>query len=122
MRCSSCGASYGDSDWCLECGAVALSSTGQDLEQSESGVLEARAKSQASTTQNTKRRSTLIEFPGVVRSTVPDWRRELSERVREVQERKAREAAVEAAEAEKMRVAQATSAPQPQLELLPQAT
>jgi uncharacterized RDD family membrane protein YckC len=57
-----------------------------------------------------------------VRSTVPDWRRELSERVREVQERKAREAALEAAEAEKMRVAQATSAPQPQLELLPQAT
>ena len=37
------------------------------------------------------RTSTLIEFPGVSR-TVPEWRKQLSQRVREVQERKAREA------------------------------
>ena len=43
----------------------------------------------------------------MVRSTVPDWRRELSERVKEVHERRAREAAAEAAEAERERVTRA---------------
>ena len=62
-------------------------------------------------------KSTLIEFPGISRNSVPEWRKELSERVREVQERRAREAASEAAEAERQR-AEATSNP-PQLELLP---
>src|SRR5437763_8076117 len=51
-----------------------------------------------------EKKSTLIEFPGVSRSSVPEWRKELSERVREVQERRARE----------------TINP-PQLELLPPA-
>mgnify|MGYP003576277146 FL=1 len=63
------------------------------------------------------KKSTLIEFPGVTRSSVPEWRKELSERVREVQERRAREAAREAAEAERHR-AEAAIDP-PQLELLP---
>jgi uncharacterized RDD family membrane protein YckC len=49
---------------------------------------------------------------------MPEWRKELSERVREVQERRAREAAREAAEAERQRAAEAASNP-PQLELLP---
>ena len=48
---------------------------------------------------------------------MPEWRKELSERVREVQEKRAREAAREAAEAERQRV-QAAIDP-PQLELLP---
>ena len=48
---------------------------------------------------------------------MPEWRKELSERVREVQERRAREAAREAAEAERQR-AEASITP-PQLELLP---
>jgi uncharacterized RDD family membrane protein YckC len=39
--------------------------------------------------------STLIEFPGVNRNR-PAWRKELSEKVREIQQRRAREAAVEA--------------------------
>jgi uncharacterized RDD family membrane protein YckC len=64
-----------------------------------------------------ERRSTLIEFPGVSRTAVPEWRKELSERVREVQERRAREAAREAAEAERQRTEQASNPPQ--LELLP---
>ena len=64
-----------------------------------------------------ERRSTLIEFPGVSRTAVPEWRKELSERVREVQERRAREAAREAAEAERQRVEEASNPPQ--LELLP---
>jgi uncharacterized RDD family membrane protein YckC len=73
----------------------------------------------ATQTQPRQRKSTLIEFPGVTRSSVPEWRKELSERVREVQERRAREAAREAAEDERRRV-DADIDP-PQLELLPPA-
>ncbi len=50
---------------------------------------------------------------------MPEWRKELSERVREVQEKRAREAAREAAEAERKRLEAATDPPQ--LELLPPA-
>ncbi|HEX5890375.1 MAG TPA: RDD family protein [Pyrinomonadaceae bacterium] len=70
-----------------------------------------------SPTSPPERKSTLIEFPGISRSSMPEWRKELSERVREVQERRAREAAREAAEAERQR-AEASITP-PQLELLP---
>jgi hypothetical protein len=62
------------------------------------------------------KKSTLIEFPGVNRAAVPEWRKELSERVREVQERRAREAA----EAVVVNEATINEAP-PQLELLPPA-
>lgn len=70
--------------------------------------------------QTRERKSTLIEFPGVTRSSVPEWRKELSERVREVQERRAREAALEAKReaAENARRVEASANP-PQLELLP---
>lgn len=64
-----------------------------------------------------EKKSTLIEFPGVTRNSLPEWRKELSERVREVQEKRAREAATEAAEAERQRVESAINPPQ--LELLP---
>ena len=50
---------------------------------------------------------------------MPEWRKELSERVREVQEKRAREAAREAAEAERQRIEVAINPPQ--LELLPPA-
>src|SRR5690349_10981497 len=70
-----------------------------------------------SPTSPAERKSTLIEFPGISRSSVPQWRKELSERVREVQERKAREAAREAVEAERQRAESASNPPQ--LELLP---
>ena len=70
-------------------------------------------------TRATEKRSTLIEFPGVSRNSMPEWRKELSERVREIQEKRAREAAQEAAEAERNRVEAAIN--QPQLELLPPA-
>lgn len=62
--------------------------------------------------------SRLITFPGV--RVVPEWRKELGERVREVQEQKAREAALEAEAAERLRDEQPNT-PSPQLELLPQA-
>src|SRR6185369_99064 len=68
-------------------------------------------------TRAAERKSTLIEFPGVSRNSMPEWRKELSERVREVQEKRAREAAHEAAEAERQRL-ESTINP-PQLELLP---
>ena len=68
-------------------------------------------------TRHTEKRSTLIEFPGVSRNSMPEWRKELSERVREVQEKRAREAAREAAEVERQRVEAAINPPQ--LELLP---
>src|SRR5690349_8138743 len=70
-------------------------------------------------TRPTEKRSTLIEFPGVSRNSMPEWRKELSERVREVQEKRAREAAREAAEAERQRIESAINPPQ--LELLPPA-
>ena len=50
---------------------------------------------------------------------MPEWRKELSERVREVQEKRAREAAREAAQAERQRMEAAINSPQ--LELLPPA-
>ena len=68
-------------------------------------------------TRPTEKKSTLIEFPGVSRNSLPEWRKELSERVREVQEKRAREAASEAAEAERKRMEAAINPPQ--LELLP---
>ena len=70
--------------------------------------------------------SSLIEFPGVARNAVPQWRKDLSERVREVQEKRAREAELErealleTAELERQRPGE-TVFSTPQLELLPQA-
>src|SRR5215510_1043474 len=61
--------------------------------------------------------STLIEFPGVSRA-VPEWRKQLSQRVREVQERRAREAA-EAAALKASNESVACALPSAQLELVP---
>jgi uncharacterized RDD family membrane protein YckC len=61
--------------------------------------------------------STLIEFPGTARP-LPEWRKQLSQRVREVQERRAREAAEEAAAAQEAG-AVSCALPSAQLELVP---
>src|SRR5947207_10016280 len=61
--------------------------------------------------------SSLIEFPGAARS-VPAWRKQLSQRVREVQERKAREAAEELAAAQEAGLV-SCALPSGQLELVP---
>jgi uncharacterized RDD family membrane protein YckC len=61
--------------------------------------------------------STLIEFPGASR-TLPEWRKQLSQRVREVQERKAREAAEELAAAQEAGLV-SCALPSAQLELVP---
>jgi uncharacterized RDD family membrane protein YckC len=65
--------------------------------------------------------STLIEFPGVSRNR-PQWRKDLSERVREIQERRSREAAREAVTAQQTAEQSATAAntTAPQLGLVPQ--
>ena len=61
--------------------------------------------------------STLIEFPGSARA-IPEWRKQLSQRVREVQERKAREAAEELAAAQEAGLV-SCALPSGQLELVP---
>jgi uncharacterized RDD family membrane protein YckC len=61
--------------------------------------------------------SRLIEFPGAARA-VPAWRKQLSQRVREVQERKAREAAEELAAAQEAGLV-SCALPSGQLELVP---
>ena len=104
MQCPSCGANTKNLEPCNECGqSLAINSFEEESTQ---------------TVQPPKKSSTLIEFPGVNRNSVPEWRKELSVRVREVQERKAREAAREAVEAERRKIEAAAHAPQ--LELLPQ--
>jgi uncharacterized RDD family membrane protein YckC len=66
------------------------------------------------------RRPSLIEFPGVSRSSLPEWRKELGERVREAQEKRAQKAMMEAAEIEPL-FSELESKTAPMLELLPQA-
>ncbi|MEP6570219.1 MAG: RDD family protein [Acidobacteriota bacterium] len=64
--------------------------------------------------------TSLIEFPGVTRTAMPEWRKELGERVREVQEKRAREASSESGEIGPL-FAQTECKAAPLLELLPQA-
>jgi uncharacterized RDD family membrane protein YckC len=69
------------------------------------------------TSQRTRGSSRLIEFPGTSRA-VPEWRKQLSQRVREVQERRAREAAEERAAAQEAGLV-SCALPSGQLELVP---
>src|SRR5213595_3188183 len=62
-------------------------------------------------------KSTLIVFPGASRP-VPEWRKQLSQRVREVQEQRAREAAEVAAAMQQAETVSCTL-PSAQLELVP---
>lgn len=86
--------------------------------ESDSSDLEVRADEvESKLSASEPQQSRLIEFPGVTRNAVPSWRKEISERVREVQERRAREAAAEAALAADNGLNETDA---PQLELLPQ--
>jgi uncharacterized RDD family membrane protein YckC len=67
-----------------------------------------------------KRITSLIDFPGVNRSALPEWRKELGERVREAQEKRAQKAMIEAAEIEPL-FSELQPKTAPMLELLPQA-
>lgn len=76
-----------------------------------------RSRQMAGNSDEQKTNSTLIEFPGTSR-TVPEWRKRLSQRVREVQEQKAREAA-EANAAARAAETVSCALPSGQLELVP---
>src|SRR5438132_1974553 len=67
--------------------------------------------------QDTNGPSRLIEFPGATRA-MPEWRKQLSQRVREVQEGKGREAAEELAAAQEAGLV-SCALPSGQLELVP---
>ena len=89
MRCPSCGAITNSSMKCSECGATQEKSS---LNCSEQTVEETTP---TETMKKVQPARSLIEFPGVTKSSIPQWRKELGERVREVQERKARDAFLE---------------------------
>lgn len=125
MRCPSCGAlNEIGIDQCQECAAFASE---PEAEESAADAVsipnitsnESDQASELALTKPTPQTSRLIEFPGVSRTSLPEWRKELSERVREVQERRAREATLEAAEHQQRAGQQLDGLPQ--LELLPQA-
>jgi len=128
MRCPACGARYENVALrCPECGAlqteISVSAVSVSMPPpSETNIVEQKTTPKATPNKRTatRRPQSLIEFPGVNRTAVPEWRRELGERVREIQEKRVREATIV-----DTRIDQLISEPQPKatatLELLPQA-
>jgi uncharacterized RDD family membrane protein YckC len=120
MKCPECGANLKKiSKKCAECGALLKKSADTSLSAPSAGIESTPTVSvkQATTANQTP---SLLEFPGINRNALPEWRKELNERVREKQERRAREAALEAKGQPTVTVDD-TDAAQPILELLPQA-
>jgi uncharacterized RDD family membrane protein YckC len=115
MQCPSCGTDSIIQDICSECGSVFSFDTDDTANQN----VEVTMNPAGEASDPRRKSSTLIEFPGVSRPNVPEWRKELSERVREVQERRAKETVREIAETET--IPDDSSSIPPQLELLPQA-
>lgn len=95
MQCPACRAVYSNGlDQCPRCKTPASNSAPiikTELSASPDAETTSTVVDAARTEQATAGVSTLIEFPGT-RAT-PQWRKQLSERVREIQERRAREAA-----------------------------
>jgi uncharacterized RDD family membrane protein YckC len=126
MLCLSCGAEH-SSKQCPQSLAVSASAAALSTQEFESDPLdlEDERSEMAESPIEARPASRLIEFPGVTRRAVPQWRKDLSDRVREVQERKAREATLEQSTAPQEVVSlefeTATPSSPPQLELLPQA-
>lgn len=103
MQCAACRAVYSNSlGACPRCKRPAdlpgpVHENAADMTNTfEETVADAAdaAEAQAEEPKASGAGSTLIEFPGA--RSLPQWRKELSERVREIQQRKAREAALEA--------------------------
>src|SRR5258705_758811 len=126
MRCRACGAGYENAAVrCPECGALqnkgpaVISAPTQSV---QTNTMKETAPPNTAQTKRpaAKRTPSLIEFPGGNRSALPQWRKELGERVREVQEKRAREAIIEAGGAEPL-FTELESHSAPMLELLPQA-
>jgi uncharacterized RDD family membrane protein YckC len=125
MRCPACGASYENaSARCPDCGARQNQNATDTAVQTPPNQ-RINMKETAPPKRNPKRSTagrsnpSLIEFPGVNRSAVPEWRKELGERVREAQEKRAQKAMAETAQ-----IGPLFSEPEPKtapmLELLPQ--
>lgn len=95
MRCPSCGAiTQQHSMQCSECGAIQDKESVDLSRQAQTEIV--KETTPTKTSQKVQPARSLIEFPGVTKSSIPRWRKELGERVREVQERRAREAMLEA--------------------------
>ncbi|MDQ5846915.1 MAG: RDD family protein [Acidobacteriota bacterium] len=111
---------------CPECGAF-RNRTWVDPEQAQQQSIASPVKTPkpaepaiALTSATAKSTPSLIEFPGITKTSKPEWRKELGERVREAQERRAREASVETCDTEPPTNGDVLK-PTPVLELLPQA-
>jgi uncharacterized RDD family membrane protein YckC len=89
----------------------------QDKVMAGRAPVEASASDPSRQSKEEPSKSTLIEFPGVARA-VPEWRKQLSQRVREVQEQRAREAAEATAAAQESEMV-SCALPSAQLELVP---
>ena len=95
MKCTECGANLKKiSPRCEECGAQLKDKT--ELAVSPKPQVVESTPALSIKPKTAKPTPSLIEFPGINRNALPEWRKELSERVREKQERKAREAVLEA--------------------------
>ncbi|HBB87790.1 MAG TPA: hypothetical protein DC047_09265 [Blastocatellia bacterium] len=96
MKCSECGANLKKiSPKCTECGAQLKKKTELAVAP-QTRVAESAPAVSIKQAKTAKPTPSLIEFPGINRNALPEWRKELSERVREKQERRAREAVLEA--------------------------
>ncbi len=115
MRCPSCGAIIKKRTMkCPECGAFRNRTWVESKPEAPVSVQSvAITPAIESKPPISAPNPSLITFPGVTRTTVPNWRHELGERVREVQERRAREAALESTQTQE----EAKAAPM--LELIP---
>ncbi|HEV7474543.1 MAG TPA: RDD family protein [Pyrinomonadaceae bacterium] len=125
MRCPACGAHYDTPSLrCPECGALQEKiqvQTAVQVQLDPVATLQETKPAKVPQKNRTSRANpSLIEFPGITRSAIPEWRRELGERVREVQERKAREATVSSGEIGSL-FTEVEPRPGASLELLPQA-
>lgn len=85
MKCAECGA-FRNRTWVDKESAVACS---------PENVVEVAPATHSRRKSIPKLSKSLIAFPSPGRQPIPQWRKELGERVREVQERKAREAILE---------------------------
>ncbi len=118
MQCPSCGAiSQKRSLKCPACG-IYRSKSSLSVQLSTQLSTETEPLSETSANEDSPKTRSLIEFPGA-RNSMPQWRKELGERVREVQERRLREAAMETLTSENQSDDIGSKAPL--LELLPQA-
>lgn len=120
MQPCSCGVAHEDT--CpVSRSQIVMSEVSSDLVHNKvmagRNPVEPSASDQLRRSNDERSSSTLIEFPGVTRA-IPEWRKQLSQRVREVQEQRAREAAEAAATAQESEKV-SCALPSAQLELVP---